>query len=93
MEAISSTLLGLMVAWGVVTAALVCLLIYRGTLEAHEDDQIFLDAAGESMAQEQRMIVARIDRLSRPITLLIVASCALLVVIAGIWLYQGFQKF
>jgi hypothetical protein len=93
METISSTLLGLMVAWGVVTAALVCLLIYRGTLEAHEDDQIFLDAAGESMAQEQRMIVARIDKLSRPITLLIVASCALLVVIAGIWLYQGFQKF
>jgi hypothetical protein len=93
METISSTLLGLMVAWGVVTAALVCLLIYRGTLEAHEDDQIFLDAAGESMAQEQRMIVARIDKLSRPITLLIVASCVLLVVIAGIWLYQGFQKF
>lgn len=93
METISSTLLGLMVAWGAVTAALICLLIYRGTLEAHEDDQIFLNAAGESMAQEQRLIVARIDKLSRPITLLIIASCALLVVIAGIWLYQGFQKF
>ena len=93
METISSTLLGLMVAWGVVTAALICLLIYRGTLEAHEDDQIFLDAAGDSMAREQRLIVARIDKLGRPITLLIVASCVLLVVIAGIWLYQGFQKF
>lgn len=93
METISSTLMALMIAWGVVTAALICLLIYRGTLETHEDDQIFLDAAGESMAQEQRMIVARIDRLSRPITLLIVASCALLVVIAGMWLYDGFKRF
>jgi hypothetical protein len=93
METIGSTLFGLMVTWGVVTSALICLLIYRGTLEAHEDDQIFLDAAGDSMAREQRMIVARIDKLSRPITLLIVASCGLLVVIAGIWLYQGFQKF
>jgi hypothetical protein len=93
METISSTLFGLMVTWGVVTSALICLLIYRGTLEAHEDDQIFLDAAGDSMAREQRMIVARIDKLSRPITLLIVASCGLLAVIAGIWLYQGFQKF
>jgi hypothetical protein len=37
--------------------------------------------------------VARIDKLSRPITLLIVASSALLVVMAGVWLYQGFQKF
>jgi hypothetical protein len=93
MEAISSAMFGLMVTWGVVTAALICLLIYRGTLAAHEDDQIFLDAAGDSMAREQRSIVARIDKLSRPITLLIVASSVLLVVIAGVWLYQGFQKF
>jgi hypothetical protein len=93
MEGISSTMFGLMVTWGVVTAALICLWIYRGTLEAHEDDQIFLDAAGDSMAREQRLIVERIDKLSRPITLLIVASSVLLVVIAGMWLYEGFQKF
>jgi hypothetical protein len=93
MDTFHDVLYAVLIAWGVVTAALVCLLIYRGTLEAHEDDQIFLDAAGDSMASEQRMLVARIDKLSRPITLLIVASSTLLLVVAGIWLWQGYKNF
>jgi hypothetical protein len=86
-------LFGLAIAWGVVTIVLICLLIYRSTLESHEDDQIFLDSAGESMASEQRALVARINKLSRPITLLIIASSVLLVVTAGLWLWQGFKNF
>jgi hypothetical protein len=93
MDTFHDILYAVLIAWGVVTAALVCLLIYRGTLEAHEDDQIFLDAAGDSMASEQRALVARIDKLGRPITLLIVASSALLLVVAGIWLWQGYKNF
>jgi hypothetical protein len=93
MDTFHDVLYAVLIAWGVVTAALVCLLIYRGTLEAHEDDQIFLDAAGDSMASEQRMLVARIDKLSRPITLLIVISSTLLLVVAGIWLWQGYKNF
>lgn len=86
-------LFALAIAWGAVTIVLICLLIYRSTLESHEDDQIFLDSAGDSMANEQRVLVARINRLSRPITLLIIASSALLVVTAGLWLWQGFKSF
>ncbi|MGH9745304.1 MAG: hypothetical protein ACRD59_04245 [Candidatus Acidiferrales bacterium] len=86
-------LLILMIAWGGVTAILICLLIYRGTLESHEDDQIFLDPAGDSMAAEQRTIVAKIDKLSRPITMLIVASVGLLVVAGAIWGFEAYQKF
>jgi hypothetical protein len=93
MDTFHDILYAVLIAWGVVTAALVCLLIYRGTLEAHEDDQIFLDAAGDSMASEQRALVARIDKLGRPITLLIVASSVLLLVVAGIWLWQGYKNF
>ncbi len=83
----------LMIGWGAVTAILICLLIYRGTLEAHEDDQVFLDAAGDSMAAEQRMIVAKIDKLSRPITLLMIASGALLLIAGAIWGFDAYQKF
>ena len=93
MEKIHELLYPLLIAWGVVTGVLICLLIYRGTLETREGDQIFLDAAQESMANEQRAIVARIEALSRPIILLIVVSGALLVVVAGIWLWQGFKNF
>jgi hypothetical protein len=93
MDTYHDILYSALIAWGVVTAALVCLLIYRGTLEAHEDDQIFLDSAGDAMANEQRALVARIDKLARPITALIVASSALLLVVVGILVYQGYKNF
>jgi hypothetical protein len=93
MESIQGPLLGVLVVWGVVTAALIALLAYRGTLEIHEDDQIFLDKAGDSMASEQREIVARIEKLSKPIKLLMISSIVLLAVAAGVWLFHGFKNF
>jgi hypothetical protein len=83
----------LVVAWGTVTALLVCALIYRSALENREEDQIFLDSAQDITASEQRLIVTRIERLSRPIVALWIVSGALLIAVAGLWLYQGYQSF
>ncbi len=83
----------LLLAWGVVTAILVCMWIYRSALENREEDQIFLDAAGESMAREQAALVARIERLNLPILVLMVLSGALLLTTAGLWVYQSIQSF
>jgi hypothetical protein len=83
----------LVVAWGTVTAVLVCALIYRSTLENREEDQLFLDSAQEITASEQRVIVTRIEKLSGPIMALWVVSGALLIAVAGLWLYQGYQSF
>jgi hypothetical protein len=82
-----------LISWGVVTAILVCVWIYRSALENREEDQIFLDAAGDSMAREQRLIVARIEKLSRPIMALMVLSGVLLVTMAGMWIWQSVQSF
>jgi Tfp pilus assembly protein PilN len=86
-------LYGLLVVWGVITAVLVFVMIYKSTLETREEDQLFLDAASNHIAAEQRLIVQRIEKLQRPVMALMVASGALLAVIAGIWVYQGFQNF
>lgn len=93
MEELGTTLFSLLVGWAVVTTVLICMLIYRAMLGAHEEDQIFLDKAGDSMAQEQRLLVARIEKLSAPINLLITVSVLLLLVIAGIWLWRGYKNF
>jgi hypothetical protein len=93
MEAIHGALLGVLVLWGAVTAVLVGLLAYRGTLEIHEDDQIFLGRAGDSMANEQREIVARIERLSKPIKILMILSIVLLLTALGVFLFEGFKTF
>jgi hypothetical protein len=93
MEELGTTLFTLLVGWAVVTTVLICMLIYRAMLGAHEEDQIFLDKAGDSMAQEQRLLVARIEKLSTPINILITISVLLLLVIGGIWLWRGFKNF
>jgi hypothetical protein len=83
----------LMISWGVITAFLVVLVVYRGTLSSKEDDQIFIDAAEQHHYQEQLAIIARISRLTRPIIALAVLSGALLLASAGVWIYQGFKSF
>lgn len=88
-----NTLPALLILWGVVTAALVCVLIYRSALATHEDDQIFLNSAAGALAREQRALVARIERLRRPIVALVILSGALLLMVAGVWLWQGYQSF
>ena len=82
-----------LVAWGAITATLAVLVIYRSTLSSHEDDQLFIDEAEEHMAAEQRELVTRSQKLTRPIVTLAVLSGALLLAVAGVWLYQGFKSF
>lgn len=93
MGALQNALVPLLVAWGIVTAILVCAVIYRSMLSNREEDQIFLNSAGQNLASEQRALVQRIEKLNRPITALIVVSAALLVAVAGVWIWQGLQSF
>jgi hypothetical protein len=82
-----------MVSWGVTTAVLVILVIYRGTLSSKEDDQIFIDAAEQHHYQDQQAVIAKMSRLTKPIIALAVISGALLLTSAGLWLYGGFKSF
>ena len=45
------------------------------------------------MAREQRVLVERIDKLSRPIKMLMITSIVLLVAAGGFLLYDGYQRF
>jgi len=83
----------LLLTWGVVTAALVLLVVYRVTLSSREDDQIIISKAEDHIAAEQREIVSKITQLSRPIFALSVASGVLLVASASVWIYQGLKSF
>jgi hypothetical protein len=90
MEGINSTILDILMVWGVVTAALIALVVYRGTIEIREDDQIFLGSSGDVMAREQQEIIAKVEKLAMPIKLLTISS---VMVAGGVKLYQGFQSF
>ena len=82
-----------MVSWGVTTAVLAILVIYRGTLSSKEDDQIFIDAAEQHHYQEQQAVIAKMTRLTKPIIALAVISGVLLLTSAGLWIYGGLKSF
>lgn len=90
---LTGPILYLLIAWGIITVIFIGLLMWRSVLASHEDDQIFLGAAEELMAREQRELVAKISSLSRPITTSGIASGALLLLIVGMWLYEGLKSF
>ncbi len=79
----------LLAAWGLLTAILVLLLIYRGTLSIHEDDQLFLDPAQALMQQEQAEILRKVARVNPLVRLFGTASGALILLIFGLGVYQG----
>jgi hypothetical protein len=93
MEGISSTIMDILMVWGVVTVALIALVVYRGTIEIREDDQIFLGSSADVRAAEQQEIITKVERLARPIKLLTISSVVLLLIAGGAKLYEGFQSF
>ena len=93
MDKFTGPMLYLLIAWGIITAIFLVLLIWRSLLVSHEDDQIFLDASQDHMAKEQQELVAKINTLSRPLLTSGITAGALLLLIAGMWLYGGLKDF
>jgi hypothetical protein len=80
-------------AWGVISAVLVVLLIYRATLSSKEDDQIFIDAAEHHYLEEQNEVIARMSGLRKPIIVLTATSAVLFLSGVSFWLYEGLKNF
>ncbi len=86
-------LVNLLIVWGVVTALWFVLFIYRNIIEEKEEDGLYIDKAEEHLAKEQQELVARIQRLSKPMWALGLTSGVLLVVIGALWIRSVFQTF
>jgi hypothetical protein len=82
----------LFVAWIALTAVLVVLLIYRGTLTMHEDDQLFLDNAEDHMQKEQAELLGKMDRLTPWVRLCGAGSAVLLILMAGVYLFTHMTR-
>jgi hypothetical protein len=82
----------LLSVWGGLTLVLVILLIYRGTLTMHEDDQLFLDNAEDHMQKEQQELLIRMNKITPWVRILGTCSAVLIFVIAGISLYTNMTR-
>jgi uncharacterized membrane-anchored protein YhcB (DUF1043 family) len=87
-----SPLVWMLTLWGVLTGVLVVLLIYRSTLTMQEDDQLFLDDTKSALEQEQRELIAKVNKLTPFVKILGAASGLMFLVIAGMFIYQGLNN-
>ena len=76
-------------AWGVLTAILIVLMIYKSTLTMHEDDSIFLNESESHMEKEQIEILSKMNKITPMIKVLGAVSGVMVLVIVGLFLYQG----
>jgi len=87
-----SPLVWMLTLWGVLTGVLVVLLIYRSTLTMQEDEQLFLDDTKSALEQEQRELIAKVNKLTPFVKVLGAASGLMFLVIAGMFIYQGLNN-
>jgi Tfp pilus assembly protein PilN len=87
-----SMIMMLLVVWGVLTAILILLLIYRSTLTLHEDDQLFLDDASATMRAEQEQLQVRMKKVQPYVRILGALSGVLILVIAGMAVWQKINQ-
>ena len=81
-------MVGLLIAWGVLTTILVVLLIYKSTLTMHEDDSIFLNDTESQMEKDQVEILAKVNKITPILKVLGALSGVMIMVIAGLFVYQ-----
>ncbi len=84
-----TSLVWLLIIWSAVTTVLVILLIYRSTLTMQEDDQLFLGEAEAHMEKEQTELMQRVNRLTPMLRWLGATSAVLILIIAGLAVYDG----
>jgi hypothetical protein len=83
---------GLLVAWGILTGILIVLLIYRSTLTMHEDDSIDLHETESQMHKDHVEVLVKMKRLTPICKVLGALSGAMILLMAGLFIYQGLSN-
>ena len=75
---------------GVLTAALVVLVIYGNALDSREEEVLYVNQGEQKvMAGEQPALIHKMNRLARVITVFAVITGVFLLASAGVWVYIG----
>jgi hypothetical protein len=79
----------LWIVWAGVTAIMLVLLAYRGTITRYEEDQIFLDDCSEHQHKEQTEILAKVGKIQPFVRASISATCVLSACILGMYVWDA----
>jgi hypothetical protein len=83
-----SLMMMLTIAWAVLTAILIILLIYRSTLTMHEDDAMFLDDADSHLRIEQEQLQVKMKKIAPLVKISGALSGILIIAIAALAIWE-----
>ena len=78
--------------WALVTIVYIALFLYRAIVGAKEEDSLFISAGEAHMAEEQRQIMQRVNRVDPATHAFGIATAVMTVVVAGAWGYSVFRE-
>jgi hypothetical protein len=78
--------------WAGITAILLILLGYRGTLTMHEEDQLFLANAGTNEEREQSALLLKVQKVTPYVRMAIVATCLMSAVIVAYYVWDAVKN-
>jgi hypothetical protein len=76
------------VIFAIFAIGLIVLVIYKGTLTMHKDEQLFLDDASSHMQAEQTELLVKVSRLILPVRVFGTGSGVFLLVLVAMLIYQ-----
>lgn len=79
----------LWIVWAGITAVMLILLGYRGTLTRYEEDQLFLDEAEDRQKMQQSALLAKVDKIQPYVRLAIGATCVMSAFIVGLYVWDA----
>jgi hypothetical protein len=92
MGGIQAPLSYLLMACGATTVVLIVMVIYGNSLSVREEDQIYLNQTDEAMlGADQRILVAKMDRLEKMIFVFAVITGILVVSSVSVWIWMGLR--
>jgi len=87
----ATSLLYMLVVWGLVKVALIVVATYRSVLAKDETDRL-VSPAESHLATKQRQIIAKVSRLDQCVKGLALGSCALLLVCTVVWIWSSLSN-
>jgi hypothetical protein len=77
-----------LVAWAVVAAATITLMIYRAVIGAHEDESLHVAGGGDRLVAEQQALFKKLAVVERWTKILLLLTVAYGLVLGGSYLYH-----
>ena len=83
----------LWIIWAGLSATLLALLLYRGTLTRYEGDQLFLDNCSEHQHKENDELLVKLAKLTPLVRIFTGAACVTTVAILSIYVWDAIRQF